>query len=292
MKGKFERQRPMTLVGGGSRVGKTSLLASLQLIALVQPVMGDDMADDSAKLRKFPKDWSLERCIAHARENPDQDWAYPEGVATQSAPVARLSNVIRCGSISKPSSRRTRMSNETERLHRIDKMLSNIQDQIDTLDEKEHYTVRAAVNNSLTALRLDILALGKATQAVSEPVADTMWRNDAVMAVNAELGLSMDNLLKLQRAFASASEPTQATAGDERELGQDRSESEKKSCIYLMYGPENSVSLSGYQCDDPKYEANHWDVRDYFAPMRMAQGSLMLVLTNVFRDAGIHFIEE
>lgn len=60
----------------------------------------------------------------------------------------------------------------------------------------------------------DLRALAATPPTPAEPSADSLWNNSAVMALNAELGLTMDQLLKLARALASLTPPAQAKGGE------------------------------------------------------------------------------
>ncbi len=62
--------------------------------------------------------------------------------------------------------------------------------------------------------------------------------------------------------------------------------------LYLIRGPDNSLSLSGYPSDSKEYETNHVNLLDYYKPRSCTYEALRNMLTNVLRDADVKFIEE
>ena len=62
--------------------------------------------------------------------------------------------------------------------------------------------------------------------------------------------------------------------------------------VYLMAGPDNSVSISMYSGDHPDYESNHWNVLDHHDPRHMTQEALQSVLRNVLSQCGLKVVME
>jgi hypothetical protein len=62
--------------------------------------------------------------------------------------------------------------------------------------------------------------------------------------------------------------------------------------LYIIEGPNNSISLSAYSCEDPMYEANHVELSDLYRGSKCPYGALRNMVTNVLRDAKIEFTEE
>lgn len=67
--------------------------------------------------------------------------------------------------------------------------------------------------------------------------------------------------------------------------------------LYICEGDEHSVCLSAHSVDSPEWENNHWEITDnhshsFKADRRLPASTLLNCLTNVFRQAGIDFIQE
>lgn len=64
------------------------------------------------------------------------------------------------------------------------------------------------------------------------------------------------------------------------------------SRLYLVRGPDNSLSLSNVSCEDELYENNHVNIVDHHSPKQTTYDALRNTVTNILHRAGVKFTEE
>lgn len=62
--------------------------------------------------------------------------------------------------------------------------------------------------------------------------------------------------------------------------------------LCLIEGPNNSISISPFLADDPDYESNHINLLDEHSRQKLSFEALRIIVTNIMRASGVHFIEE